>query len=247
LAADPGKLRSGRAEKQVTSPMGKRPALSSEVFDRFAERYDAWFDSPEGKAIFQAEVECLRRLLPHDLFGWVEVGVGTGRFAAALGVPEGVDPLAPMLEKARPRGVRTREASAEGLPYPSASLNGILLVVTLCFLDQPENAMGECARVLKAGGQLLVGIVPADSPWGRFYQGKAEEGHPFYSVARFYTCRETKQLAATAGFEFVRAASTLPAGPGDELANIPVLDDEIDGCGFVAMLFSIPAQKGDYT
>jgi len=229
------------------NPMGKKPALSSEVFDLLAERYDAWFDSPEGNAIFQAEVECLRRLLPQDLSGWVEVGVGTGRFAAALGILEGVDPSAPMLAKAEERGVRIRKATAESLPYPSASLDGVLLVVTLCFLDEPQNAMGECARVLKAGGQLLVGIVPADSPWGRFYSAKGQEGHPFYSVARFYTCRETKQLGASAGFEFLRAASTLPADPGDELANIPVLDDEIEECGFVAMLFSIPTQKGDDT
>ena len=218
--------------------------MTSEVFDRLADRYDAWFDSAQGSAIFKAEVQCLRRLLPRDLSGWVEVGVGTGRFAAALGIPEGVDPSAPMLEKAAERGVRTHQAKAENSPYPAASLDGILLVVTLCFLDEPEKAMREFARILKASGQLLAGIVPADSPWGQFYRRKGEKGHPFYSVARFYTCRETKQLAASAGFEFVRAASTLPMGPGEDLEDIPALEMIVDGCGFVAMLFLIPAERG---
>jgi len=217
--------------------------VSTNVFDSLADRYDAWFDAAEGSAIFAAEVQCLRRLLPQDLSGWVEVGVGTGRFAAALGVPEGIDPSAPMLERAEERGIRTRKATAERLSYPSASLDGILLVVTLCFLENPKRAMREFARVLKCDGQLLVGIVPADSPWGQFYRKKGQEGHPFYSVARFYTCQETKQLAASAGFEFVRAASALPKPPGEVLGDIPVLD-RVGGCGFVAMSFRLRQGPG---
>jgi len=229
----------------LTDVLRKEHAVSWQVFNRLADRYDAWFDSPEGSAIFAAEVQCLRRLLPPDLSGWIEVGVGTGRFAAVLSIPEGVDPSAYMLEKAKKRRIRTRQAKAKNLPYSTASLDGILLVVTLCFLEEPKRAMRELAGVLKRDGQLLVGIVPADSPWGQFYRKKGQEGHPFYSVARFYTCRETKQLAASAGFELLRAASTLPMGPGEDLEHIPVLDMMVDGCGFVGMLFSIPAQEGD--
>ena len=219
--------------------------MTEEVFHRLADHYDAWFDSARGTVLFRAEVECLERLMPTDPSGWVEVGVGSGRFAQALGIAEGLDPSVPMLEKAARLGITTRQGTAENLPYPTASLDGILLVVTLCFLEEPEKAMREFARVLRSGGQILVGIVPADSPWGQFYRRKGEKGHPFYSVARFYTCRETKQLAASAGFEFVRAASTLPMGPGEDLEHVPVLDVMVDGCGFVAMLFSIPAEKGD--
>ena len=222
----------------------QRKATTSQVFDRLPDRYDAWFDSPEGNTIFAAEVACLCKLLPRDLGGWVEVGVGTGRFASALGISEGVDPSLPMLEKAARLGITTREAAAENLPYPTDSLHGVLLVVTLCFLENPEKAMRECARVLKTGGRLLVGIVPGGSAWGEFYRRKGEEGHPFYSVARFYTCRGTRQLAASAGFEFVRAASTLPMGPGEKLEDIPILEGAGDRYGFVAMLFSIAAEKG---
>ena len=223
----------------MTNAPRRMATRTSVVFDTLADRYDAWFDSPEGSAIFQAEVECLRRLLPRDLSAWMEVGVGTGRFAAALRIPEGIDPSVPMVRKAVGRGIKTQKAKAERLPYPSASLNGILLVVTLCFLEDPEKAMREFARVLKGGGQLLVGFVPADSPWGKLYRRKGEKGHPFYSVARFYTCHETKQLAASAGFEFARATSTLPMGPGEDLRSIPLMDGIIEGCGFVAMLFRL--------
>jgi len=67
--------------------------VPSKACDELADRYDAWFDSERGRAVFPAEVECLRRVLPFDLSGWVEVGVGAGRFAEALGIPASVAPL----------------------------------------------------------------------------------------------------------------------------------------------------------
>ena len=181
--------------------------MSRQAFEERAERYDAWFDKLAGRAIFAAEVAGIRNLLPADVCGWVEVEVGTGRFAAALGVPEGIDPSGAMLNKAEARGIRITRGKAECLPYRNAAFDGVLLAVTWCFLEAPEQAMREFARVLKNNGSLLVGIVPADSRWGRFYQAKGKEGHPFYSVAAFYTCEQVKQLAASAGFTFARATS----------------------------------------
>jgi len=217
--------------------------MSHKVFDELAGHYDAWFDAPRGAALFAAEVKCLQRLMPEDRSGWVEVGVGSGRFAQALGVSEGVDPCLPLLEMAGARGIRTLRGVAEELPYEDARLDGILLVVTLCFLDEPERAMREFARVLRPEGRLLVGFVPADSGWGRQYQHKGETGHPFYSPARFYTCSEALDMAATAGFRLLTAAGTLPMGPEEDLEDVPVLDGMTEGCGFVAMLFAQEAGK----
>jgi len=213
--------------------------MPSEVFNRLAGRYDAWFDGPPGSRIFDAEVKCLRTLMPEDTSGWIEVGVGSGRFAAALGIAEGVDPARAMVEKAAERGVRTRVATAEELPYHERSLGGILLVVTLCFLDEPRRAMQEFARVLKPGGTLLVAIVPADSSWGNYYRRKGRDGHPFYSVARFYTCSEAIEIAEEAGFELVGAATTLPTDPEEEPTEIPVADGIRSGWSFVALRFAL--------
>ena len=211
--------------------------MSYEPFEGLAERYDAWFDRPDGHALFAAEVACIKSLLPADLSGWVEVGVGTGRFAEALGVPEGIDPAGAMLNKAEQRGISTIQGKAEELPYRTASLDGILLAVTLCFLDAPEKAMREFARVLKKDGLLVVGIVPRDSPWGHFYRAKGRDGHPFYSVAIFYTCEEVKQLAASAGFTFVRATSTLAMGPDEQVEDPQLRDGVVPAWGFVTMVF----------
>ena len=82
-------------------------------------------------------------------------------------------------------------------------------------------------------------IVPADSPWGRFYQQKGNQGHPFYSVARFYTCPQANTLAASGGFKLLKVASTLSADPGEEVSNMAVKEDVVQGCGFVGMLFGL--------
>jgi len=67
-------------------------------FDPIADVYDRWYDAPEGRAIFAAELKCLRALCGHFNDRWVEVGVGTGRFASMLGIGEGIDPSLRMLE-----------------------------------------------------------------------------------------------------------------------------------------------------
>jgi len=212
--------------------------MKKEVFDKLADHYDAWFDSERGAALFRAEVECLEHLMPADRSGWVEVGVGSGRFAQALGVSQGVDPSLPLIEMARARGIRTVQGVAEELPYDDDSLEGILLVVTLCFLDDPDKAMQEFARVLRPDGRLVVGFVPADSAWGRQYMRKGQEGHPFYSAARFYTCSEALDMVGAAGFRLLRAVSTLPMAPDERIGKMPVLDGIVRGCGFVGMLFA---------
>ncbi|MFO7650004.1 MAG: hypothetical protein R6X13_01500, partial [bacterium] len=65
--------------------------MSSSPFDAIAAQYDAWYDG-KGKAAFATELAALRPLLARLPRPWLEVGVGTGRFAQALGIPLGIDP-----------------------------------------------------------------------------------------------------------------------------------------------------------
>ena len=81
------------------------------AFDQGADSYDQWYDSPEGRLVFEAELTCLRLLCRQRRGRWLEVGVGTGRFADALGVPEGIDSSRRVLELAARRGIGTYEGS----------------------------------------------------------------------------------------------------------------------------------------
>jgi hypothetical protein len=58
-------------------------------FDAYTADYDAWFD--EHNDVYQAELAAVRSLLPTCGKG-IEIGIGTGRFAASLGIAVGVEP-----------------------------------------------------------------------------------------------------------------------------------------------------------
>ncbi|MDY0168459.1 MAG: class I SAM-dependent methyltransferase [Thermoguttaceae bacterium] len=169
---------------------------------------------------------------------WLEVGVGTGRFAAALGVTDGIDPCDSMLAMAAQRGVRTVKAVAESLPYADRRFDGVLVTTALCFLAVPEDALKECHRVLKPTGRLVVGLIPADSPWGRLYSQKAAQGHSIYSTATFYEPVETIALAERAGFDFRNAYSCLLAPPETFDGAAQPRKGIAPDAGFVAMRFT---------
>ncbi len=208
-------------------------------FDQSAERYDGWFDEPRGRAIFESEVQCLRPFVTDAFRPWLEIGVGTGRFAQALGVEHGIDPSPAMLEMAAKRGISVRQGVGEELPYEDGSFGGVMIVVSLCFVSDSERVMREAARVLRGGGRFVIGIIPANSPWGEMYAAMAEEGHPFYSKARFFTVAEVADMAKSAGFESRGAYSTLVAGPDSEIRRPLVYGGTLPAAGFVAMSFHL--------
>jgi len=212
--------------------------LGVTVFQAHAERYDAWFDSARGRAIFESEVRCLRRVSRDLPRPWLEVGVGTGRFAGALGIDVGVDPSGQMVTRAAARGGAVAQALGEALPFDDASFGAVFVVVTVCFAEDPAGLLREARRVLAKGGGVVLGIVPAGSPWGRFYRHKAETGHAFYSAARFFTPDELDRLGREAGLDRRGAASTLLQNPENKTLDVePSRDGIHPGAGFVSLLF----------
>jgi len=92
-----------------------------------------------GAAVFPAEVACLRPLLDGLHRPWAEIGVGSGRFAAAPGVDVGLDPASAPLLLARSRGIRVIHGVGERLPFRSGAFGAVLIVVTACFADDPAG------------------------------------------------------------------------------------------------------------
>ena len=85
----------------------------SSIFDKYYKKYDAWYD--RNKFVYLSELNTVRKVLPKREKG-LEVGVGTGRFASALGIKFGIDPSRNMLKLTRQRGINERFGSGERLP-----------------------------------------------------------------------------------------------------------------------------------
>jgi len=188
--------------------------------------------------LFASEVLCLRRLSDELPRPWLEIGVGTGRFAGALRVDVGIDPASGVLQYAKRRGIRTLRALGHALPFKSGQFGVVFVIVTLCFADDAEGLLREAARVTRPEGGIVLGIVPAESPWGKAYAARGKAGHPFYSEATFFTLEEVKDLARAVGLQFERSVSTLFGSPDEGMFEIErPRQGEARGAGFVAMLF----------
>lgn len=173
------------------------------LFDRYYKKYDSWYDS--NRFAYLSELEAVKKVLPKNKKG-LEIGVGTGRFAAPLGIKYGIDPSKNMLKIAKGRGIAAREGLGEKLPFENGVFDYVTIIITLCFLRDPERVLTESKRVLKKGGKVIVGIIDKDSFLGKYYQKKKSV---FYGHANFFSARQAAGLLKNAGFSVLSCYQTL--------------------------------------
>ncbi|MEW6685924.1 MAG: class I SAM-dependent methyltransferase [Candidatus Edwardsbacteria bacterium] len=168
----------------------------TEPFEKHASQYEEWFE--RNKFAYQSELQAIKKLLPESENG-IEIGVGSGRFAAPLGIRLGLDPSKEMRKIAQRRGIEVIDGVAEAIPFGDSQFDFVLMVTTLCFLDDIETALKEIHRVLKSGGNIIIGFINANSPMGRLYQQKKND-NVFYRDATFYSVEEVVAYLKNAGF-----------------------------------------------
>jgi len=148
--------------------LAERSTRSREFFATSAGQWDRL-----RAELFGAGVE--RVALPALLDDrWVvgDLGCGTGQVTAALAPfvarVIAVDGSAPMLAAARKRlaphgNVDLRRGELEALPIDDASLDIAVLSLALHLAPEPARVLAEAARVLRAGGKLLlIDMTPHD-------------------------------------------------------------------------------------
>jgi SAM-dependent methyltransferase len=165
-------------------------------FETYHRRYDDWF--VRHAAAYQSELLAVRALLPRRGLG-LAIGVGTGRFAAPLGVPIGIDPVREVLDYAANRGIMTVQAIAEALPFTDSSFDYVLSVTTICFVDDATAMLSEAWRILKPGGEIVIGFIDRTSDLGQDYLAHQAQ-NVFYREATFYSANEVEQRLRNTGF-----------------------------------------------
>lgn len=112
----------------------------------------------------------LKRLAPGPSESFLELGFGTGKFAAMLLASTesvsvaGVDPSPTMVEVANKRAdVRfhsgradLRVGTVDALPWDTGTFDGVVALHSFQFFSSPELAMYEIQRVLREEGRLLI-------------------------------------------------------------------------------------------
>jgi ArsR family transcriptional regulator len=155
FAADAARLEAVRAD---------RAEAASRYFSAQAEIWD----SIRSLHVAESEVEQAieRALEPRELGRLVDIGTGTGRMIELFGpraaLAIGIDRSSEMLRLARVKleaaGIASslRQGDMYALPLADGSADSVIIHQVLHYAHSPAAAIAEAARVLSAGGTLLV-------------------------------------------------------------------------------------------
>jgi SAM-dependent methyltransferase len=206
-------------------------------FEEHTDRYDRWFERHD--AAYESELAAVRDALPSvPPEAVVEIGVGSGKFAAPLDIGLGVDPSRAMLDRARERGVTTIQGVAEAVPLRDDSVAAAALVTTICFVDDVARTLAEARRVLVPGGTLAIGFVDRKSPLGERYR-ENQGSNPFYRDATFVAVPDLLDAMGNAGFVDLGTVQTLFGEPASMDEPDPVASGWGDG-SFVVVSGRVP-------
>jgi SAM-dependent methyltransferase len=182
--------------------------LQDNPFEKNAEEYDRWYN--KNAEVLEIELSAVKFLLDkaknesqvrsgkRELHG-LEVGVGSGRFSAALGIGNGIDPAPAMLALAAKRGIRVFCGTAENLPFSDSQFDYTAFFTSICFLEDPLQSFIEANRVTKADGFLICSFLNRESPMGKqLDEHKMED--KYYSGARFFSGSEVMDLLEKTGY-----------------------------------------------
>ena len=183
--------------------------MQREYFDSIATRYDAL----RGQ-LFEPVLELLVR--EGDLAGRrvLDLGCGTGRFAAALTerhacTAVGVDPSSEMLAVARARttAVTWLEGRAEALPLEDGAVERAFMQTVVHLVADRAAAFSELRRVVEHGGIAAIHTVdPAGAP--RFWMAELLPSYAAIDAARFPAPDVLVDELHAAGFDAVRYEPT---------------------------------------
>jgi SAM-dependent methyltransferase len=173
-----------------------------------AAAYDAWYETPLGRAADRIEREVIDELAaPSRGERVLDAGCGTGRHAARLAElgaeVTGLDADGESLDAARakaPRGTFV-QGDITRLPFVDAGFDLTLAVTVFCFLTDAERrqAARELLRVTRPGGRVVIGELARYSLWAAQRRIKGWLGSPTWSAARFTTAGELERLLRGAG------------------------------------------------
>ncbi|MEO8159217.1 MAG: methyltransferase domain-containing protein [Betaproteobacteria bacterium] len=146
----------------------------------------------------------------------LDVACGTGELTVAAAErgasSEGIDFAATMIEKAMGKypDLRFSEGDAEQLPYRDSTFDGVVCAFGLLHLQNPDGAIADARRVLKAGGRYTFTVWCSPDQGGDFFKlvmGAVQRYGtldvrlpPAPPIFRFSDFEECHRALSTAGF-----------------------------------------------
>jgi ubiquinone/menaquinone biosynthesis C-methylase UbiE len=178
----------------------------AEDYVRHCREYEEWIKS--NPHIHESEIIALQKVVPSGV--GLEIGVGTGRLAAALSIRYGLDPSRNMLKLAQQKNILAVQGHGENLPFKKESFNFVLIVYTIELADDALRFLKEATKILKKRGALILGIANRESSWGKYYEQDAAKG-----LWHWYSIEEVLRYFKKIRLEFQAAFHTHFHAPPD--------------------------------
>jgi len=176
-------------------------------FQKTWKDFDEWFDAH--RALYLSELAALKKAAPTGT--GLEIGVGTGRFAAPLAVRFGLDPAINMLKLAKKRKIQVVQGFGENLPFRNESFHFVQIVFVIEFVAAPLLFLKEAARTIRRNGVLILGFIDKNSQWGLYYARDPTHRKFFHPPSP----EEILEIFKNIGMEFQEAFQTLFQPPPD--------------------------------
>ena len=173
------------------------------VFNNIATEYDEWYSQKKGAFVDRVETDLAFSLLKLETgMKVLDVGCGTGIFSMKLAekgcIVTGIDVSEGMLAVAREKAAEKKlpisylQMDATALEFDDGAFDAVLAMAAVEFIEVTARAVEEMFRVVKNGGQVLIGTINADSDWGEYYQTKKMQEDSIYRYASFKTIGDLK-------------------------------------------------------
>ncbi|SES89992.1 ubiquinone biosynthesis O-methyltransferase [Natronincola peptidivorans] len=175
------------------------------VFDTKAIDYDQWYESKMGRFVDEVETNlAFSMFVPQKGMTILDVGCGTGNFSiklAELGCKVvAIDLSEEMLKVAR-RKVEEKELDITfhtmdvyDIKLEENQFDAVFSMAAFEFIKEPQKAYTEMMRVLKPGGELLIGTIHRNSSWGSLYMSKDFQENTVFKYADFKSLEELEGL-----------------------------------------------------
>ena len=199
-------------------------------FNKYPFKYDQWFI--KNKFAYESELLAIKSQIPDNKFS-IEIGAGSGRFTRLLDIKLGIEPSIKMQMFSKKRKIDIVDSIAENLPLRSEVFDLVLMVTTICFLDDIQSSFKETSRILKKGGIFIIGFIDRDSAIGKFYQ-RNQKSSVFYKDANFYSVSEVINFLLDATFNDFNFIQTL-FHPLNEIKQIESFRDGYGMGSFVVI------------
>lgn len=174
------------------------------IFDDYAADYDQWYSEKKGNFIDRVETDLAFKMIKIEKgMNVLDVGCGTGNFSIKLAERgcsvTGIDISDEMLKIAGAKAASRKlpiefiKMDINDLKFGENEFDAVFSMAAFEFIDDGQKVLPDILRIVKKGGQVLIGTIAGNSAWGELYTSDNFRKNTVFKYAKFKTLEDMKK------------------------------------------------------